>query len=250
MDTSSVIGLISLAALVILGISTGQIPAIVLNFHSVFVVVGGVAVTMLINTPIGLLTRSLGSIRDLFTRTGELENPERTVQAVVQLAEQARSRGMMTMKDADPGIAGGFLKRVASAAVEYNDSKFVREVIEDEINKEVDARNEIVNFYRTMGLLAPMFGLIGTLLGIISVLKELANPENIGPSMALAISSALYGIGFANIICIPIAGKLRAKAWLETNIKGLILTGVLEIMKGSVPLIVERRLQVYLSEKK
>lgn len=250
MDISSVIGSISLVVLVGLGIYTGQVPAIVLNFHSVFVVMGGVAVTMLINTPIRLFMRSLGSIKWLFSRSDELENPASVVHAVVQLAEQARSRGMMTMKDADPAIADGFLKRVATAAMEYNDSKFVKEVIEDEINKDMDAKNEIINFYRTMGLLAPMFGLIGTLLGIISVLKELSNPETIGPSMALAISSALYGIAFANIVCIPIAGKLRSKVWLETNVKGLILTGILEIMKGSVPLIVERRLQVYLEEKK
>lgn len=250
MDTSSVIGSVSLVALVVLGVYTGQIPSIVFNFHSVFVVMGGVAVTMLISTPIKLFMRSLGAIKWLFSKSGELENPEGVVQAVVQLAEQARTRGMMTMKDADPNIADGFLKRVATAAMEYNDSKFVKEVIEDEINKEMDAKNEIINFYRTMGLLAPMFGLIGTLLGIISVLKELSNPETIGPSMALAISSALYGIGFANMVCIPVAGKLRAKVWLETNVKGLILTGILEIMKGSVPLIVERRLQVYLSEKK
>ncbi|OGS47856.1 MAG: hypothetical protein A3J79_12080 [Elusimicrobia bacterium RIFOXYB2_FULL_62_6] len=250
MDISSVIGSVALIVLIVLGITTGQIPSIVFNFHSVFVVMGGVAVTMLISTPIKLFMRSLASIKELFSGAGDLENPEPLVQAVVQLAEQARARGMMTMKDADPNIAGGFLKRVATAAMEYNDSKFVKEVIEDEINKDMDAKNEIINFYRTMGLLAPMFGLIGTLLGIISVLKELSNPETIGPSMALAISSALYGIGFANIICIPIAGKLRARAWLETNIKGLVLTGILEIMKGSVPLIVERRLQVYLSEKK
>lgn len=250
MDISSVMGSISLLLLIGLGIYTGQVPAIVLNFHSIFVVMGGIAVTMLINTPIKLFMRSLGSIKWLFSRSDELENPAAVVQAVVQLAEQARARGLMSMKDADAAVADGFLKRVATAAMEYNDSKFVKEVIEDEINKSMDAKNEIINFYRTMGLLAPMFGLIGTLLGIISVLKELSNPETIGPSMALAISSALYGIAFANIVCIPVAGKLRSKVWLETNVKGLILTGILEIMKGSVPLIVERRLQVYLEEKK
>jgi len=250
MDMSSLIGSVSLLILVILGVVTKQIPATVINFHSVFVVMGGVLVTMLINTPIKLFMRSLGSAKWLFARTTELENPETIITAIVQLAEQARSRGMMVMKDADPNIGEGFLKRVATAAMEYNDSKFIKEVIEDEINKEMDAKGEIVNFYRTMGLLAPMFGLIGTLLGIINVLKELSNPQTIGPSMALAISSALYGIGFANMICIPVAGKLRAKIWLETNVKGLILTGILEIMKGSVPLVVERRLQVYLADKK
>ncbi len=95
-----------------------------------------------------------------------------------------------------------------------------------------------------------MFGLIGTLLGIIKVLKELSNPEMVGPAMALAISSALYGIAAANMIFVPIAGKLRLKIWMGTNIKAMILYGILEIMKGSVPLIVEAKLQVYLTERK
>ena len=91
-----------------------------------------------------------------------------------------------------------------------------------------------------------MCGLLGPFIGIIGVLKDLANPESVGPAMAVAITSAFYGIFFANMICVPIAGKMRAKVWLEVRMKAMILEGVLEIMKGSMPLVIERRLQSYL----
>ena len=136
--------------------------------------------------------------------------------------------------------------RAATAALEYNDSNFVRQVLEQEINQNVDDMNEVTNVYRTMGIMSPMFGLLGTLIGIVEVLKDLANPESVGPAMAVAITSAFYGILFANVVCVPIAGKMRAKVWMEVRMKSMILEGILEIMKGSVPLVVERRLQSFL----
>ena len=97
-----------------------------------------------------------------------------------------------------------------------------------------------------MGILSPMFGLLGTLMGIIGVLRQLSDPEGVGPAMAVAITSAFYGILFSNMICVPIAGKIRARIWLRVKLKSMILEGILEIMRGSVPLVVERRLQSYL----
>jgi chemotaxis protein MotA len=152
---------------------------------------------------------------------------------------------MSALKEADPKVAGGFLERAATAALEYSDSKFVRQVLEQEINQAFDDINEVANIYRTMGVLAPMFGLLGTLIGIIAVLKEISNPEAVGPAMAVAITSAFYGILFANIVCVPVAGKLRSRALAQIRIKSMVLEGIMEIMKGSLPMVVERRLQAY-----
>jgi len=165
----------------------------------------------------------------------------------VALAEQCRSLGLSALKDADPRHASGFLSRVASAALEYNDSNFVKHVIELEINQGADEMNEVANVYRTFGLLAPMFGLLGTLIGIIGVLKQVSDPDAVGPAMSVAITSAFYGILFANMVCVPISGKIRSRIWLQVKLKSMILEGVLEIMKGSIPMVVERRLQSYVS---
>jgi chemotaxis protein MotA len=203
-------------------------------------------VAMLINTPFKYLVKAVTEIYWLMF-SDETMDIQRTVPVLVALAEQCRSRGLSALKDADPNHAKGFLSRVAAAALEYNDSNFVRHVIEQEINQAADEMNEIANVYRTFGLLSPMFGLLGTLMGIIGVLRQISNPESVGPAMGVAITSAFYGILFANMVCVPVAGKIRARIWLQVKLKSMILEGVLEIMKGSIPMVVERRLQSYIA---
>lgn len=245
MDITTVIGVLGAVGLVAAGFAGNQISVSLLNLHGIVVVLGGTAVATLINTPLKFITRAVSELGSIF-REKEEASPEKIIPVLVNLAEQTRMRGLSALKEADTSVAGGFLNRAATAALEYNDYKFVRQVLEQEINQGVDDMNEVANVYRTMGVMAPMFGLLGTLIGIIGVLKDLANPESVGPAMAVAITSAFYGIFFANMICVPIAGKMRAKVWMDVRMKSMILEGILEIMKGSVPLVVERRLQSYL----
>ncbi len=245
MDFSTILGIVAFIALVGVGVSTGQITSSLLNIHGVFVVLGGGLVAMLINTPFKYLVKAVTEIYSLMFSDDTMEI-HRAIPVLVSLTEQCRSTGISALKNADPGLAGGFLARVSAAALEYNDSNFVKQVIEQEINQAADEMNEIANVYRTFGLLSPMFGLLGTLMGIISVLKQLSDPESVGPAMGVAITSAFYGILIANIICVPVAGKIRSRIWLQVKLKSMILDGVLEIMKGSIPMVVERRLQSYL----
>jgi len=245
MDITTILGVAGAAGIIFAGFASGQISASLINLHGVIVVLGGTLVGTLINTPLKYLTRAVTELGYMF-RENNADAPEKIIPVLVNLAEQSRMRGLTALKEADPRIARGFLHRAATAALEYNDYKFVRQVLETEINQGMDDMNEVTNVYRTMGVMAPMFGLLGTLIGIIGVLKDLANPESVGPSMAVAITSAFYGIFLSNMVCGPIAGKMRAKVWLEVRTKSMILEGVLEIMKGSMPLVVERRLQSYL----
>lgn len=245
MDITTIIGIAGAAGLIFAGFTGNQLSASLINMHGVVVVLGGTLVATLLNTPLKHLTRAVSELGCFFREDGE-SSPEKMIPALVDLAEQCRMRGLASLKDADPAAAGGFLGRAASAALEYNDYNFVRQVLEQEINQRIDDMNEVANVYRTMGVMAPMFGLLGTLIGIIEVLKDLGNPESVGPAMAIAITSAFYGIFFANMVCVPIAGKMRAKVWMDVRIKTMIVEGILEIMKGSVPLVVERRLQSFL----
>ncbi|MEE8424541.1 MAG: MotA/TolQ/ExbB proton channel family protein, partial [Elusimicrobiota bacterium] len=86
-------------------------------------------------------------------------------------------------------------------------------------------------------------GLIGTLIGIVQVLQQIADPSKVGPAMAIAITSAFYGIVLANIVFIPIAGKMRVRLWEKVKVKAMVIEGVTGMMKGTVPLVLERRLQ-------
>lgn len=244
MDIATVSGILLMAGMLGLGVYTRQFSDALFNFHGVYIVLGGTFIAMLINSPLRYLAGAVRELGHLF-REGEVARPENIIRPVVELAEQCRMRGLSALKEADPKIAGGFLERASMAALEYNDSNFVRQVLEQEINQGFDEMNEVANVYRTMGLLAPMFGLLGTLIGIIAVLKEISNPEAVGPAMAVAITSAFYGILFSNMVCVPVAGKLRSRALMGIKMKSMILDGIMEIMKGSLPMVVERRLQAY-----
>lgn len=245
MDIATIAGLISLGLLIFVGVQAGQLSASLLNEHAIFVVVGGCCVSMMLNTPFKYLLKSVTEIYRLMFYD-ENQDIVRTIPIMVSLAEQCRANGLSALKEADASHANGFLVRVASAALEYNDTNFVKHVIELEINQGADELNEIANVYRTFGILSPMFGLIGTLIGIIGVLKQVSDPDAVGPAMATAITSAFTGILMANLICTPISGKIRSRMVGQIKLKSMILEGVLEIMKGSIPMVVERRLQSYL----
>jgi len=245
MDITTLAGIAAAAGLVLAGFSSGQLSVSLINLHGVFVVLGGTMAAALINTPLDHFTQAISGLR-LVLGGGYGTPPEKLIPIMVTLAEDVRKQGMAALKEADPAVANGFLARAALAALEYNDFNFVRQVLEREINQGVDDMNGVANFYRTMGVMAPMFGLLGTLIGIIGVLKDLSNPETVGPAMSVAITSAFYGIFLSNMVCGPISGKIRAKIWMDVRVKSMILEGVLEIMKGSLPLVVERRLQSYL----
>lgn len=245
MDITTFLGAILFVLLVFSTYYTSPLLEFLVNPHAVFIVLGGTLAAILINTPLRYFLRTILEIRSVLFRVNE-NTPEKIIPHILALAEQCRAGGLTALREADPKVAGGFLNRAATAAFEYNDHNFVKKIMEEEINQAADDMNEIVNIYRTMSILAPMFGLLGTLLGIIEVLKEITNPESIGPAMAMAITSAFYGILFANLVCVPVAGKLRIKIWTEVKVKSMILEGVLEIMKGSVPIMIERRLESYI----
>ena len=245
MDLSTILGLVAFVVLIFAGIETKQLTSSLVNIHGLFVVLGGSFVAMLLNTPLTYLIKALTELKALLL-DDDTAAMNRLVPIITNLAEQCRLKGLTALKEADPVIARGFLMRASLAALEYNDSNFVKQVMEQEINQAADETNEIANVYRTMSILMPMFGLLGTLIGIIGVLRDLSNPENVGPAMGVAITSAFYGIFLANMVCVPIAGKIRARIWLRVRMKSMILDGVLEIMKGSIPIVVERRLQAYL----
>jgi chemotaxis protein MotA len=247
MDITTVLGVVGTFFLIGVGIWKRELTGIFLNLHGVLVVIGGTLIATLLNTPSHYMRGALGAVLGLFVEP-RFSKPAEIIPVMVQLSQQARTRGLSALGEVDPRIADGFLRKACQIALEHNDPKFVRRVLEDEINQAADFQNEITNVLRTMGIFSPMFGLVGTLIGIVQVLRDLTNPEQVGPAMAVAITSAFYGILFANLVCVPAAGKLRIRSWEELRAKSLVLEGVVEIMNGAIPMLVERRLAALIEQ--
>ncbi|MBI3297573.1 MAG: MotA/TolQ/ExbB proton channel family protein [Elusimicrobia bacterium] len=244
MDLATIAGTAGILFLIALGVISGEVGSIFVNAHGILIVFGGTFAAMLINTPIVYVKDTFLACLNMF-RSDPYADPAELVPIIVRLSEQVQQGGLQALRAADPQAAGGFLGAAATTALEYNNPEFVRRVLETEVNNQVDRANEVINVIRTAGVVSPMFGLIGTLLGIIKVLQQIADPKAVGGSMAVAITSAFYGIMFANLFCIPIAGKLRMRLWQEIKMKAMVVEGVIGMMQGTVPLVLERRLLSY-----
>jgi chemotaxis protein MotA len=244
MDMSTIAGVGGALALIVVGIATGEVSAVFFNAHGIVIVFGGTFVAMLINTPLQYVRASVRATFSLF-RPDPYGSPEKIIPDIVRLAEQVQGQGLSALRAVDGKAAGGFLQEAATTALEYNNPEFVKKVLENQVNNSVDRTNEVINVVRTAGVLSPMFGLLGTLIGIVQVLKVISDPEKVGPSMAVAITTAFYGIAFANIVCIPVAGKMRMRLWEEIKVKAMVVEGIHGMMTGMVPLVLERRLQSF-----
>ncbi|OGR59475.1 MAG: hypothetical protein A2X36_08925 [Elusimicrobia bacterium GWA2_69_24] len=238
------IGTAGIIALMVVGMASGEVSRVFLNLHGLLIVFGGTAAAMLVNTPMQYVRETLIAMASLFRRD-PYDNAQEVVPLITRLAEMVQRNGLGSLRNADPNVAGGFLAAAATTALEYNNPEFVRHTLETEVNNGVDRANEVINVIRTAGVVSPMFGLIGTLLGIIQVLKNIANPDMVGSSMAIAITSAFYGIMFANLVCIPVAGKLRMRLWEQIKMKAMVIEGVIGMMQGTVPLVLERKLMAF-----
>ncbi|MBI3298913.1 MAG: MotA/TolQ/ExbB proton channel family protein [Elusimicrobia bacterium] len=220
-----------------------------LNTHGISVVIGGTLTALLAGTPMATLVSSVRRGLGLFMadRTPTLEA---AMAEVLRLAQAAQDGGgLLSIQDEARDFAEGFLHRCVRVAIACGETSDARRVLEEDIRQRRILRNEDANVYRTAGMLSPMFGILGTLIGMIQVLSKLNDPSKVGPAMALALSSAFLGIAIANILCIPLAGQIRMWAMKESLVLEVILEGVLNIALGRPPIVVEMRLASYLGAR-
>jgi len=244
MDITTFVGVCGVLIMLLLGGVTGELSSVFLNAHGIAIVFGGTLIAMLINTPSRYVRETVVALLNLFKRdrfgdSGEL------ITTITRLCEQVQAHGLGALRGINENVAGGFLAEAATTAMEYNNPEFVRRVLETEVNNKVDRVNEVINVVRTAGILAPMFGLLGTLIGIVRVLAFISDPSKAGPAMAVAITTAFYGIAISNLVCVPMAGKMRFRLWEEIKIRAMIIEGIVGMMQGTVPLVLERRLQAF-----
>lgn len=248
MDITTVLGFTGVLVFLGAAVALKMLTSAFINAHGFLIVIAGVLVSLTINTPGKLLIDAFKALFGALIRGPAATDPKLIVPLLITASQNVHARGMNGLGGMDQKVAGGFLARAAQVAMEFKDPKYVQEVLEAELKLEFEHHNEIVNVYRTASILFPMFGLIGTLMGIVDVLRQISSPEAVGPAMAVAITSAFYGISLANMFATPVAGKLRLKFMAEYLSKSVIVEGIVEILKGTVPVLVERRLEAYIQE--
>lgn len=234
--------------MIIFGIITnGDISNIQSFFDvpSIFIVIGGVIGSMLITFKFEQIKLTGTVIKESFHQT-EGRLPE-LIQLFVRLSERARREGILALENELEDVKEPFIRKGILLAVDGIEP----EVITDILNAEITAMEERHYKGRIIiekaGEYAPSWGMIGTLIGLVLMLNQLSDPATLGPAMAVALITTLYGTVLANLVFLPIASKLEAKTEEEVFIKQIIIEGIIGVQSGQNPHILEEKLGAFLS---
>ena len=250
MDIATVGGLGGCAAAVVYGIVSGdQGFAALGNFWdmpSFLIVVVGALMCMLIQSDgIG---RWLGSLKTfLIGIKSPTYDITEIITKVIELANVARKEGLLQLEEAAGDIDNEFMKKGIMLIVDGTDQELVSSILETEIGAINGRHSAAAGFWEAFAGMGPAWGMIGTLIGLINMLKLLDDPSSIGPNMAVALITTLYGSLIANWLCIPISVKLRAINSKEIMMMNVISEGILSIQAGENPRVIEEKLKSFLS---
>jgi chemotaxis protein MotA len=175
--------------------------------------------------------------------TGNVQPPDTLVPQVVELAERARREGLLALEDSVRDVDDDFLKRGVTMAIDGTDPEELREILECEVHAKRSADKQAAKFWADAGAYAPTIGIIGTVMGLVHVLENLAAPEELGHLIAAAFVATLWGVTSANVIFLPLGNRLKRLGELEAVRMELTIEGVAAIQAGSNPRMVAQKLR-------
>lgn len=246
MDLGTVVGLVLAVVALAIGIfigGGGDITAI-FDIVSVFIVVFGTIGAVMISFPLARITGLVGVVKKAFFN--ESGDPAETIAELVRYAEVARREGILSLENLMGEMKDPFIVRGVKMAVDGTDPELIRAILDTELDALSDRHGSAKAVLDGIAKYAPAFGMIGTLLGLIFMLKSMDDPSKIGPGMAVALITTLYGAMMANMFASPLADKLAAKDAEELLVKTIIVTGVMSIQSGDNPRVVESKLLTFL----
>lgn len=215
-----------------------------IQLSSIAIVLGGVAAALLINFSFEELKLIPKALRHTFVQTQH--QPKEIIETIVGLATQARKEGLLSLEKKIEDVPNPFIKKGVLLAVDGLEPDDVRSLLENEIAAMEERHRKGQLIFQKAGDYAPAWGMIGTLIGLVLMLQNLDDPATLGPNMAIALLTTLYGTVFANLIFLPMVSKLENKTDDEIFIKKLIIEGVLGIQSGQNPRIIEDKLASHL----
>ncbi|MHB9037025.1 MAG: flagellar motor protein [Armatimonadota bacterium] len=245
MDLATVLGLVMAwgALFMSLNLEGGSLKDLFNLPAFVLVVFGTIGATT-----IGSNMKTLATIPSIFRNaliSANLNQAE-VIDLMVGFAKIARREGVLALEEAASKINNRFLQKGIELVVDGTPSVMVREILETEIVAMQERHRVGETVFTTLGGFSPTLGIIGTVMGLISMLAKLNEPGNMGHAIAAAFVATLYGVAFANLIYLPIAAKLRSKTADEVLAYEMIIEGVMSIQSGDNPRIVETRMMAYL----
>lgn len=249
MDLASVIGMIVCMVMVIFGIITGdEGPRAIWNFleyKSALITFGGAFFAVMAQYSLKDFIQSFKSIKNIFIQP-KFDDAV-TIKSIIELSNVARKEGLLALEEAANNLEDDFMKKGILLIVDGTDPEMVRSIMENEMICTEDRHKKVIGFYDALGAMGPAWGMIGTLIGLINMLKNLSDINSVGPNMSVALITTLYGSVLANWLCAPVAGKLKYNNAMEIMLKEVMIEGILSIQAGENPRVIEEKLKSFLS---
>ena len=207
------------------------------------IVMGGTFGAVLVTTPFPIFLRGMKRLGSVFFE--QASSRQRTLEELIQFAGEARKNGIVSLEDKARAIPDPFFRKALSLAVDGTDLQEIRKMMEIDINLTEQAGDAESRVWDAAGGYAPTIGIIGAVLGLIQVMKNLANIDEVGRGIAVAFVATVYGVGTANIFFLPAATKLRARTQHIIQLKELMLEGVTGIVEGMNVKLIRTKLEAY-----
>jgi chemotaxis protein MotA len=246
-DIASVFG-IALALLGIIGgmmMEGGSIGQITQPTAAVIVLCGTVG-AVLLQFPMTIVLAAIKQVGKVFTV--EASTAQVTLAQIVEFANKARRSGVVSLDEDLPRIAEPFMKQALMLAVDGIDPSAIRQIMLLELENGAEIEEKIASVFEAAGGYSPTVGILGAVLGLIQVMQHLENINEVGRGIAVAFVATIYGVGLANLVYLPIAGKLKIKHREEQVVKEMVLEGIVSILEGMNPRMLELKLNTYLLE--
>lgn len=248
MDIASLAGMLLGAAMFLFGVfSSGGIAGLgsMFDFASVVITFGGSIAGTLASNKLNDFIEGIKSIRLAFRN--EQQDPGEVIRHIIDLSNTARKEGLLALEEAANGIEDEFLRKGIMLVVDGTDPELVRGIMETDLSC-IEARHKkTIAVWEKWAELGPAWGMIGTLIGLILMLQDMNDPSTIGPKMAVALVTTLYGSLIANWLCNPVANKLSINNDTEMMMKEITVEGILSIQAGENPRVIEEKLKSFLA---
>ncbi len=246
MDIATLLGFAAAVGVVTMAILQGGDFGLVVNVPSLLIVGAGSAGVVMMKFSMG---QFFGAVKvGLKTVLWKIDKPEDVIENVVELADQARKNGMLALESVE--VKNKFLKQGVQYLIDGVDPEIIEQTLSNELDQTVQRHLKGQQIFKSMGDVGPAMGMIGTLIGLVQMLSNMSDPQSIGPAMAVAMLTTLYGAILANMIAIPVADKLELRSKEEQQIKSMIIDAIIGIQQGTNPRILKGVLQTYLPGSK
>ena len=242
MDLATLIGLVGAFGVVIASIMMGGAAQVFVNIPSLSIVLVGSFLVVMMKFSLKQFLGAAGIAVKAFVV--KLTEPGDLIEKAVELAQMSRQGGLLALENAE--VPDEFMRKGIGYLVDGHDGPTVRSLLVKDLSQTLQRHTEGQRIFKAIGDVGPAMGMIGTLIGLVNMLSVMDDPKQIGPAMAVALLTTLYGAVLANMVAIPIADKLALRTEDEKRTKSLVIDALMGILEGHNPRIIEGLLQNYL----